>query len=114
MQHIYRVTFERQINSCIDQMVFHCYANNQKEAKAYCERMWSRKHYSGNPLRPGHCPHQFHMEAKRTECQNPELLEVTTLIGNTYSGEDVIDQFYCTESKYWRRSRRNELPFWIR
>ena len=87
MAHMYMVEFDIRYNNIRTDYYINVKANNQKQAKDVATQKWITK-YKGHKR----CPHQFHMEAKRTADDVPE------------SGFRVKDQRVVDKSKdpFWR------------
>lgn len=96
MNKIYIVTFERHINCQIRDMVFHCEAQNAKEAVQIAKDKWF-------------CDsHQFHIHATKSRIQDPSLLSVHTWNNHNVSGTDCLGYFYCTDFRTWRVNGINQ------
>lgn len=95
--HIYRVSFERHINCHIESMVFHCWAQNAKEAKETARETWYHRNQSNHKV-----PFMFHLEAHRADVQNVEDLRVVDWLQREFTGMNVMYQFRMLRSHCWR------------
>jgi hypothetical protein len=95
MKKIYIVTFERHINCTIRDIVFHCEANNAKEAVQIAKDAWTKKSYP------------FHIHAVKSRVQDIDHLTIHTWLSTTISGAALMNAFYCTDSRTWRVNGRN-------
>lgn len=90
---IYFVTFEKHVNCRIDDMIFHCEAKNAKEAVQIAKEYWQKYDFK---------PHQFHLYAKKSRIQDPDLLQVHLWNGETRKGAALMNNFYCVDFRTWR------------
>ncbi len=93
---IYFVTFdiERRRERETQHYIFHCYAQNAKEAKEKAREAWTA---AGNQR------HQFHMYGKKSNIQDPDVLKVNTWTGKEIKGKAVMDWCICWSITTWRK-----------
>lgn len=91
---IYFVTFEVRVVGCRNQMIYHCMANNAKEAKEKAKKFWAS--LSGIDGRP------YYVYANKSRAQDVKYLRVVGWEGTEYKADYVMNHVFCTESKpYW-------------
>ena len=106
---IYFVTFEKHVCCRIDQMVFHCEAKNAKEAVKIAKETWENY---------GFKPHMFHLYGHKSRIQDADLLRVKAWDSKEYSGQYVMNNFFCVDTRTWRVNGINQygtkkgLPYW--
>lgn len=87
---IYFVTFDVRIGGRTNQMIYHCEANNAKEAKETAKKYWASLRGFGE--------HQYRLYAKRSRIQDISFLRVRGWEGTEYKAEYVMNHVFCTES----------------
>ena len=102
-ERIYTVSFQRQANSRIDEIVFNCWAYSVQDAKQVAREAWDTR----NAASHGRIPHMFHLEAHRADTQVLEDLRVKNWYGNEIAGWNAMFSFIMTDS----RARRSH-PLW--
>lgn len=85
---IYYVTFDIQKDRKNTDIIFHCEANNAKEAAAIAKQMWADR---------GRTEHPFHVYAHRSNIQDVDCLMVRAWTGCTYRGCNVMNRFIGTD-----------------
>jgi hypothetical protein len=91
MTKIYIVTFEIHKDCQIRNFVYHCNANNAKDACMQARECWNSKN-----------GHQFHVHAVRSKIQDPSLLQVRNWRGLTQTGRDIMYYYIMLDAKTWR------------
>ena len=94
-ERIYTVSFERQANGRIDQIVMNCWAYNVQDAKRIASETWNNRYEATHGRRP---PHMFHLEAHRADTQVMEDLRVKDWRGLERTGWDAMWSFIMTET----------------
>lgn len=97
MKKIYIVTFERHINCQIRNIVFHCEADNAKDACQIAKEAWFKNNLS----------YMFHLHAVKSRTQDISLLRVKNWKLQEIAGADCMNHFYCTDFRVWRSNGRN-------
>lgn len=90
---LYTVTFTQELNNCIDQFAFACWAQNVADAKRLARTSWETRHAGQRKI-----PHMFHLEAHRAASQNPEDLRLVNWLGTERAGYDAMWSFVRTRS----------------
>lgn len=90
---LYAVSFQREANNMIDQIVYHCWALNAPDAKRIARTAWETR-----LARNRHIPHMFHLEAHRAETQDIENLRVVNWLDREITGDNVMHTFIMTRS----------------
>ena len=96
--HIYAVSFQREANNMIDQIVYHCWAQNAPEAKRLARNAWETRQAGKAKI-----PHMFHLEAHRAETQVMEDLRVVNWNGSEITGWNTMHTFIMTHTMSRRR-----------
>lgn len=105
MKKIYIVTFQRQADCTTYDMVFHCEANNAKEACQIAKDEWPdycKKWYGRNGL------HLFHLHAVKSRTQDKDLIAIHDWLGMSVKGPELIGSFHCTDYRRWRINGINQ------
>ena len=97
MKKIYIVTFERHIDCQIRNIVFHCEADNAKEACRNAKEAWFKNNLSS----------MFHLHAVKSRTQDVASLKVRNWKCHEISGSECMNHFYCTDFRVWRVNGRN-------
>lgn len=95
---IYFVTFEVHKNCTIYDYIFHVWALDAKEAKQLAKQAWEKDHQA----------HQFHLYAKRSKAPDTKFLRVVGWKGDSYTGDECISSFICTDFRAWRVNGINQ------
>lgn len=95
MKHIYIVIFEIQRQCKVQEYVYHCEAQNAKDAVAQAREHWVLSN------------HQFHIHAVKSRVQDGNLLRVLSVNGKEHKGTEVIGLYIMTDSRTWRINGRN-------
>ena len=98
MKKIYYVTFdiERRAFRETSEYIYHCMAENAKEAKEICKAEWPTLH---NAYR-AKIPHQFHLYAHASRIQDVDLLGCRTWKNVPIRGAECLG-FICTGVRRW-------------
>lgn len=105
-ERIYTVSFQRQANSRIDEIVINVWAYNVQDARRIACETWENR----NAANHGRIPHMFHLEAHRAETQVMEDLRVKNWLGKELTGWDAMWTFIMTDScarhahSIWKRT----------
>ena len=106
MKHIYIVTFEIHKDCQIKEYVYHCQAQNAKEACEIARHggFYGKTECKANKKLMGH---MFHVHAVKSRVQDIEKLTVRTWKGNTFTGDQVMNAYICVDFHAWRINGRN-------
>ena len=106
MKRIYIVTFETHKDCKINYYVYHCQAQNAKEA---CELAKHGGFYGITECKANVklWGHMFHVHAVKSRVQDIDKLTVRTWNGNTFTGDQVMNAYIKTDFKVWRINGRN-------
>jgi len=96
---LYGVTFEIHRDCQIRNLIFHTWANNAREACEIARQQFPEKTHSGS--------HMFHVHAYQSKLQDPEKLHVVNWKGQSITGQDVLQNFYCVDFRTWRVNGRS-------
>ena len=95
MKHIYIVTFEIQRDCQIQSWVYHCEAQNAKDACEIAKQTWKSK------------SHMFHVHAVKSRIQALDAISVKGWKGNEYKGQDALNKHIMLDFYTWRINGRN-------
>lgn len=97
MKKIYIVTFEKHADCQIRNIVFHCEAENAKDACQIAKQAWSEKTAA----------YPFKVHAVKARTQDISFLKIRNWKCQEISGAACMNEFYCTDFRTWRSNGRN-------
>lgn len=97
--YVYIVSFEIHKNCQIKDFVYHCIAQNAKEACKTARYFWRGD------------SHQFHVHAMKSRQQDPDRIHVQNWKGQIFDGLDALDKYICLDFKTWRYKSGNQYVY---
>jgi len=96
---IYFVTFDIESHSWREtkHYIYHCFANNAKEAKEACKTDWAKLFNTPNAK----APHQFHLYGHKSNIQDVDMLGCRTWKDAPIRGTDCLG-IICTGITKWQ------------
>ena len=92
--YVYIVTFDTYRNNMDYNQVYHCIAQNAKEACQIAKDAW---------LQQGRKSHPFHVHAVKARTQDVDLLKVRTWKNTEIAGQILIGSFCCVDFRSIKR-----------
>lgn len=90
MKRIYIVTYEIHRDCQIQAFVYHCEAQNAKDACEIAKQTWKGK------------SHMFHVHAVKSRIQDTDCISVKTWQNSVIRGADVMNKHIMLDFYTWR------------